>query len=164
MKTVVKAYLSVLVILTCCLALGCSSDYEGEEEMIIMEIVIFPTGTFDSTYYFSIDGSAMLSCSIGTRKTNDVIISDTFEKITKNGHKQLAAEELQYLVDKAEELQASGYRYEKKVVKDSWHFVLSYNDNIYEMDGIDKEPESLRKIIDEIIRISPLPVDLHDWA
>ena len=82
MKTVVKAYLSALLILTHFLASGCSPDYRREEEMIIMEILVFPTGTFDSTYYFAIDGSAMLSCSTGTRKANDVIINDVFERIT----------------------------------------------------------------------------------
>ena len=164
MRTIVKSFLLVLVLFTCLLPSGCVPDPERHEGDVIMEVAIFPAGTGEESYYFIVNQNGELNCFKGARQIDEMDINRFYRRIDQQEEKQLSEAELQCLLDYAEILRASGYSYDRIGAEDSWHYTVLYNDTIYEMDRMDNEPELLRKVIEEIIRLSPIPVDLHGWA
>ena len=128
-----------------------------------MEIAIYPEGTYSESYYFTIDEEYILSCYLGSRKTDEMGFNVFFERIDEKKQIQMNEEDIKYLIDCADELQNIEYLYNGPY-DDGWNFRLQYNETVYYMNYGDSEPKPFQDIIDVIIRLSPIPVDLHGWS
>jgi len=130
----------------------------------IMQFTIYPTGTSEETYYFVLNQDGILKCSVGSRKNDNIKQRDYLIRTVDSAEILLDEHNMQVLIDVANQLEISGFNEEKRVVKDSWDVAFLYKGKFYEMNWHMNNSEILRKLADIIIELSPIPVDLHDWA
>jgi len=130
----------------------------------IMKLAIYPTGTSDETYYFVLNQDGILKCSVGSRKNGNIKQRDYLIKKVDSSENLLDENDMQALIDIANQLEVSGFNEEKRIVKDSWDVAFLYKGKIYEMNLHMNNSEILQKLADKMIELSSIPVDLHDWA
>ena len=130
----------------------------------IMKLAIYPTGTSDETYYFVLNQDGILKCSVGSRKNGNIKQRDYLIKKVDSSENLLDENDMQALIDIANQLEVSGFNEEKRIVKDSWDVAFLYKEKIYEMNLHMNNSEILQKLADKMIELSSIPVDLHDWA
>lgn len=159
-KYILSAIVGCVIVLT---AIYFAVMQFTQEENITMKLAIFPTGTAEETYYFVLTDK-VLTCSVGTRRNDNIKTNRFLRGVSNTCEMELSAQELQSLIDIAEELQLSGYDTPKKIFLDSWDVSLLYNGKVYDVNYWNNESEAFRILVDEIIRLSPIPVDLHGWA
>jgi hypothetical protein len=129
-----------------------------------MTFVILPTGTLSETYFFELSEDGLLKCVLGKRKSNN-IKQKGFMKTTENeSSKIISKEDVQTLIKFADNLQSGDYISNKQMIKDSWDAILLYNDKVYEMSLWINDSDIFMELYNTIIKLSPIPMDLHGWA
>lgn len=98
-----------------------------------MKIAIYPTSTSDETYYFVLDDNGILKCSVGIRHNDNIKRNNFIKKIKNTAMIKLTEQEVQSIMNMANELQASEYNSNKKMLVDTWNVALLYNNKVYEM-------------------------------
>ena len=161
MKWIIICCCSVLLVGGGILAFVNQSSQDSSD---VMQFAVFPTGTSDETYYFTLNQEGTLKCAVGERKGDDIKQNNFLKKIVNSSEKLLSSTDMQILIDLSNELEVSGYDSKKPIVDDSWDVALIYNGKVYEMNLHVSDSEMFKKLVDKIIELSPIPVDLHGWA
>jgi len=138
---------------------------ENDAEDAIIEIAVFPSGTLNETYYFTLSTNSTLESYLGDRKNDDIketpfLISTTAEK-----EKQLNEQEMQLVMNLVEQIESSDYtsKYSIENWFDVWYVAMIYNGKVYEACHSTREFKLLSKLLDQIIELSPLEVDLREF-
>ena len=130
----------------------------------IFQFAIYPTGAYDETYHFILEQDGTLKCFFGTRDSNDIEQKDFMRSVKHSTEKVLDKNNMQTLIDLANELADSGFNEKIQIVRDSWDVVLLYNGKIIGMNWYTKNSEIFKELADEIMELSPIPVNLHSWS
>ena len=128
-----------------------------------MELAIFPTGTAEGTYHFVMVDNT-LTCSFGTRRNDNITTRGFLLRVYNTESVDIAAKEQERLIDLLNELHSSKDDIPKKIYLGGWDVSLLYNGKVYEANYWDNESRTLQKIVDEIIRLSPVTVDIHGFS
>lgn len=128
-------------------------------------IAIYPTGTYDETYYFDINTDGKLTALFGTRKTDNISskhfisdISNVKEKVIYLHQKDIV-QILKLLV----EIENSKDLLNYKIYYDSWDIAIYYNQKSYKINYY-TDNIYVKELINLIVNISPIQVDLHGWS
>ena len=148
---------------------GIPYEYSKEPEEAkmddVLRLAIFPTGTYEESYYFILRQDGTLFCAIGSRKSDEIAQPNFLKSIYSSAELVLAASDFQCLVDLSDELEASYYHFPKQAWTDSWDVALLYNGKVYEMNyWYNDNSETFIDLVDKVMELSPMPVDLHGWA
>ena len=142
------------------------ANEENHDRNWIIEMAIYPTGHSGDDYLIQIDENKLIRTRFGTR--NESVVSelseDFFSEVRNEEESLLSIEELQVLLYLAQELEAAGGIMELDIAEGSWEVVLIYNGVMYGMDYWRSDFEVFRRLIDEIIRLSPIQIELHSWS
>ena len=149
----------IVVLIVLCFAI----THFTQKDNATMKMAIFPTGTAHGSYYFELKDKTLI-CSFGIRRNNNIKEKNFLQETLEVRETELTAQNLQNLLDMADELQASGYTTHSRDVWDSWDVLLLYNGKVYQTDCWDNESEIFGKIISEVRRLSPILVDLHGFS
>jgi len=154
--------LSVILIIS---MVACSRREFTQPRSWVIEMAIFPTGSTGNSYFIQIDESGAIKVSFGVRNELRItmIDEDFFSEMDRQKESILTENELHNLLTLAQELEGTGIL-ETDISLGSWEVVLKYNGNIYTMDYWASNFEPLERLVDEIMRLSPLPVELHSWS
>lgn len=129
---------------------------------VLMKIAIYPTAVLDETYMFVLKLDRTLEVSIGTRKSFD---SDIFmKKEIDTKQKKLTVEESEALLDAVDRMAEDSDNFRKIMVMDGWAVSIYHNGKIIHLNYTGNKSVDLEIIINELIRISPIYVDLHGWS
>jgi hypothetical protein len=154
--------------LSCALLVACFNNGHDNEITqdgdVIMRIAIFPSGGTSDTYLFEIKQDGTMLCQFGVSRGKDIQTKKFYRDISEQKETRLSDEDMKRLTALAEELYENGLSSEKRLRLDSWDVALSYRGEVYEADYYDNPSEAYRNLVDEVIQLSPLPVDLHGWA
>jgi len=131
-----------------------------------IEMAIFPNGSTGSSYFIRIAEDGTISSRFGSRNEFRVrtLDEDFFREVHEQMEDAINDNEMQNLLTLAQELEVAGGISETGISFGSWEVVLKYNDIIYEMDYWDSDFEPLKRLVDEIIRLSPIQVYLRGWS
>jgi len=139
---------------------------DSTERNWIIEMTIYPTGHSGDDYLIQIDDNNMIRAQFGIR--NEYIVSriddDFFSEILNEAESVVSQEELDELLYLAQNLDATDGIMELGYVEGGWEVVLQYNGVLYGMDYSTSDFEPLRRLAEEIIRLSPIEVELHSWS
>jgi len=131
----------------------------------VLRAAVFPTGTYEESYYFVLNEEGILFCAMGAREGDDIAVPNFLTRTDHSAETALDASDLWLLLTLADEFETSGYHSQKQIVDDGWDVALLYNGKAYEMSYWDNDDSGeFRDLIDRIIELSPIPVDLHGWA
>jgi len=132
---------------------------KGETSYI--KIALFRTGDFDKTYYFILTNNATLLYKITVRK-NDNISKFTLNELKcekKDIKIKMKEVDFKYIVELAENLKKDPPG-EKRFAWDSWNVSLLYKNEFYEADYWLNESDTLKKIVNEIIKLSEINLNI----
>jgi len=141
----------------------------GDDSDEFLRLAVFPTGTYNESYFFVLTNGGALKGSMGTRSGDVITQGDFLDNADASAEKQLSGNELQTLRDMAYALEKSGFdtgkQYGPDDWMDSWYAALLFNGKVYEADYWHNEgAEALMALIDRIIDLSSLEVDIHGWS
>ncbi len=162
-KVIITAIIALLVV---CGVGAVINSYKTDlsNSDILMRATIYPVGTGDETYCFTLNQSNELTVEKGTRRHIDEFIkyNSYIKEIVASENITLSdseASELINIADKTTDMTSGN-----KVSVDTWEVQLMYKGKVIKHDyDIDIPPE-LRELIDKFIEISPIEVDIHGWA
>ena len=159
-----RVFCAAALVLLCIFVTGCHGDVQKDEEGgVIMRAAIFPSGKGEA-YLFEIKQDNTMLCSVGTRRNEDITSRRYYRSVDNQGEVQLSSEEVQKIISLADELRESAPLPDKVIATDSWDIVLSYHGEVYEADYWSNPPDIFKELVDEIIRLSAIPVNIHGWA
>jgi len=155
--------LSVILIIS---MIACSRRESNQTRSWVIEMAIFPTGSTGNSYFIQIDERGVIKISLGVRNELRITMldEDFFSEVNEQKEGTLTENELQSLLALAQELEETGGILETDISLGSWELVLKYNGIIYTMDYWASDFEPLKRLVDEIIRLSPIQVELHEWS
>lgn len=127
-------------------------------------ISIYPTGSYNETYYFEIDSGKTLKAMCGTRNHERIELEKFLDKNSVKSSETIKLEPQDYqqlisLLDKIESDNSIEYNY----YTDSWDISIFYNGKCY-VTNEPTENENINNLERFIIDISPIDIDLHGWA
>ena len=142
-------------------------ENENENGRWIMEMAIYPSGGqsgFD--YLIQIDKNNVIRTRFGARTqiTVRTIDESFFSKVYEEEERKLNEEELQRVLSLAKKLEATDGIMELEIALGSWEVVLKYRGVMYGMDYGASHFEPLRNLATEIMKLSPIEVELHGWS
>ena len=145
---------------------GTSETYDVKENNWIIEMTIYATGHTGSDYLIQIDENNKIRAGFGTRREWDIDIlgEEFFYEIRVEEKDTLNETEMEGLLHLLQELETTEGIMELDIADGSWEVILIYNGIVYGMDYWTSDFEPLREVIDEILRLSPLEVELHGWS
>ena len=157
-----KIYACLLI----CVAIACIggviiiSVFFKHNTNAVVRLAIYTHDNREKTYYFVLDDEEYLSCTFGIRNHEDIGQND-FIRISQATSKiRVSEEEFSYVMRLLNELEANKSSY----VHDDFHgglrVGLLFNDVLYEDIYWDIESELFERIVDEIVRLSPIQIDL----
>jgi len=159
-------FLSALFLISACLGTREENDNENVDKDLIIRLAIFPTGTTHESYLIEIDGRNLIRTQLGIR--NEIMVShfnnEFFSEVLNKEERTLDEGELYVLSSLFKNLEITNGIMELDIADGSWEVVLQYNGIIYAMDYWVSDFEPLRRLVDEIIRLSPIPIELHSWS
>ena len=135
---------------------------ESEEDTIeiaddIMRFVIYPSGRVGDTYCFTLNEEKCLKCTAGTMKNLNIEKAISWTNIVNSSEKLLTEQEIQKLLNLANELASSNY--EELVVKsNSWYVVYLYKGELYKMHWGINNSEIFNELGETLIELSPIPI------
>ena len=131
----------------------------------LMRFAIYPSGISAPSYYFVLYDNEVLKCFLGTDSLNDDIKADNFLcAIYKRRSQKLQQDEFADLIKLADELNASNY-IDLDWSCSGWYYVgLYYNGRVYRETYQFNQTEALVKLQNEIIRLSPLKIEITDLS
>ena len=164
----------------------CVNKDKGYGE-VVMRVALLPTSISDyslyhEVWYCEIKEQATLVSYFGTRRgvetaegrvdyfkmpgNNPEDAEDFFEEINRRRKVKLSEEDYQHLVYLVEMFKEDDYVYEELnfLGMRAWLFILSYGDTTYRMERWAENAEQFQDIIDEIIRLSPIPMPERFWS
>ena len=141
-------------------------EEENQERDWIIEMTIYAVGHTGSDYLIQISEDAVIRTRFGTRDGWEIetLGEDFFREVQKEEENVLNVEELQLLLDLAQDLEETGGIMELDIAEGSWEVILIYNGIMYGMDYWRSDFELFKKLIDAILELSPIQVELHGWS
>lgn len=127
-------------------------------------ISIYPTGSYNETYYFEIDSDKTLKAMCGTRNHERIELENFLDENSVKSSETISLEPQDYqqlisLLDKIEADNSVEYKY----YTDSWDISIFYNGKSY-VTNEPTENENIKNLKKLIIDLSPINIDLHGWA
>lgn len=167
-KKVFAVILSILIVIISILLyrFKCNNKKNKLDNDVII-IAIYPTAISSETYYFNINLNGKLIASHGTRKSDD-ITSEKFLISNSIINKQtlyLDQENIEIIIELLNKLENERESLKYYIATDSWDIGIYYNQHSYKINyDFNNDNESVDKLIDMIIDISPIHVDIHGFA
>jgi len=153
----------IIACFACCIILlvgGCLFAYLRQETNQIAKFSVFPTGTYEGSYYFTLNSEGFLICTLGLRAGDDISVRNFIREPEKTEKKKLSRTDFQRLIELANKLDASEYNWEKTVAVDSWDIAFVYNEKIYAMNyDWDNNSPILPELVDVFIELSPIVIN-----
>ena len=141
-------------------------ENENERGRWIMEMVIYPSSGGGFDYLIQIDKNNVIRTRFGSRNewTITTLGENFFREVRRKEERKLTEEELQRVILLAEELEATDGIMELERADGSWEVVFKYNGIMYRMDYWFDDFEPLRNLATEIMKLSPIEVELIGWS
>jgi len=130
--------------------------------LLTIQIAIYPAGGLDETYLFVLKPDETLEVSIGERKSLNS--SFMMSKIDETKQKQLTIEESKTLLDLMNKIYEKSEIFQKYEIDDSWDLSINYKGKIIETNYNSSESKELDALVNQLIKLSPIVVDLHGWS
>jgi len=169
-KNIIKKIKTIIIftILLLCFIAVCERMREVTSD-VYMKLALFPTSTLEESYYFVIKKDGTFVSLVGRRKNDNIKSNGFMAGIGKIKEIELSEKEFQEISKLLKEVKKDPPKKDwfggSGVVWDSWYVTLRYNGKNYKTnywgEGMS---ESLNRLIDKIVELSPLEVDIHGWA
>ena len=126
--------------------------------------------SIDSSYYFVLYDDSVLKCYMGEMNMyHDIQENRVLNKIIKSSKKKLLQDEFAGLINLADKLIASGFT-SPDCDCSGWYYVTLLYDGtvfteVYQLSKIFQpyQTEALERLYEEILRLSPLKIELEDF-
>ena len=160
--------------------LGIGVEWVEKEQKIIIttedrqgsariKVAIFPSsGGRSETYLFELNTNGELVAEYGTRNEDDItqktyIVKDSVYAY-KTEQKLLSSSNISKITDLANKVYEGKYSTNDVMVEDSWEVQMFYNGRVIKQDYWSNISPQLKELVDEVINVSPIDVDLHEWS
>ena len=158
---------NIIYVLILCILTGCSkgvSDNMSTSSYEQIKCAIYPTGTFSESYCFILNTDGELIAEKGIREGDDIIQNPFIKDVEETKKKKLSFSEIEKIKDLADEIYKNDYSFVNQTISDdNWEIQIFYQQKVVRQDYWEGMSE-VKKLIDEIINISPVDVDLHGWS
>lgn len=142
---------------------GNISKEVNKRDFTNMKIAIFPSGNYDESYLFTIDSTGILHTIKGVR-INEDIENEKFINSQEKSEIQLSEEQLENISKLKAEIEKTDSIKKEINLLGGWEVLISINNKKYHFNYGDYENECYWKIVKELIKLSPLKVDIHSWS
>ncbi len=129
-------------------------------------VAFCPTGTYSETYYFEINTKEnTLNAFFGTRNSDNIKSRHFLSSMSDKVHKtvNLEPKATGQMIHLLEEIENNKNLPEYCYSTDSWDILIYYNNHSYKLNYY-TDNDTVKKLINLIIDISPIDVDLHGFA
>ena len=152
-------YFFTLILLFFC----CKNDRTIQNENnLILNCLIFPTGIPTETYFFKVFENGEIEIIFGEKKSN--LENADFTKIIWKNKSIISKNNFKLIKQFNLELNSLENLKKKKIKKGGWEIILKNKDKKFNFYYGDETKSVLNKIINEIIKASPNKIDLHSWS
>jgi len=128
-----------------------------------LKLYIYPTDTMKETYVLDLNSNGLLSVSMGTRR-NDDVKSDNFLEPLISKEKMLDSSEILEVLKFQKDLEATEEFSKELILDDSWEVTICYNNKKYNFDIREHRDESIGILVRQLMKYSPINVDIHGWS
>lgn len=122
----------------------------------VVKISIYPSGGPGETYIFKLKPNHILQASFES--------DSPLKSRTESKKVQLSADEFEVLFNTVKKIKENKNTIKRIMVLDGWDFSIDYRGEKFELNYTGTESEEVNFLIEELIRRSPVPVDLHGWS
>lgn len=150
----------VLIILSIVLWAGCR--YKSQTTGEIMECTIFPTGVYSQTYLVKIFSNGKFEITFGEVDTN--INGIKFLKKKEYKCITLSQAELKPFLDLQNQILSHNSFEKTNVKKGGWEIILKTGKKRFNFYYGEMTDTPFGKIVDMILKITPLKINIHSWS
>lgn len=130
-----------------------------------LKMAIYPSGTYQETYYFEIDDIGMMTVEKGTRISDDLSAEQYLKSIKYFGENELTTKDI-LEISKLTDLIAENNLNDDYMIKDGWMIQIYFKDETIEETYKSQvyASEDIRNSIYNFMEISPIDINLHGWS
>lgn len=160
-KKIFVIIVSVVTLLSVSILSSCSKTNSKDNAFTLW---LYPTGTTEETYKFTLINNTLKVCH-GIRKES----SSFLDPISISGgehERKLSDEDLKTLKDFIEKVYDSkSVKNDSTILKDGWNVKYTYKDkSIIQPCYYQNTSKELERLYEEVIRLSPIKVDMRGFA
>lgn len=129
-----------------------------------LTLSIYPSSTIYESYSFSLNSDSILCASFGTRELGKNFESASLTNIIESNEIVLSESQTNRIIELADEVKKNNENIEYYSISDSWIVILRYKNKNYSSNLWDVNKKYLNELAEQIIKHSPIDVDIHGWS
>ena len=142
---------------------------EGVPDNVVIRVIVFPTGAGMENYCFTVNENLLLESSFGSGWNENLRRKQYLDDVDIQQETQLTEEEMQRILQLANQLEEIGNGSEIVFPKydlrfDTWDAGVLYQGKAHYSCYSVNEVPVLNELVDEMIQLTPIPVDLRGFA
>ncbi|OAE90406.1 hypothetical protein SU65_11745 [Flavobacterium psychrophilum] len=142
---------------------NCKKDNTIQNENnVILNCLIFPTGVTTETYFFKVFENGELEVTFGEKDNN--LENANFKNVIWQNKSIITPNNLKLIKQYNIKLNSLRDLKRENLKKGGWEIILNSNNKRFNFYYGEQTKTAIGKIINEIIKSSPNKIDLHSWS
>ena len=131
---------------------------------IQFKMAIYPSGSYNETYYFELEDNGMMTAEKGMRTSDDLSTEQYLRSKADFGKGELTVDDVLKIYRLADKVIENDFNDSDYMIKDDWIIQIYYRDETIEETYKSQVSKDIRILVNNFMEISPIDINLHGWS